>query len=402
MKRSVVVFFCVLCVLGGGLLAGASPAGAVKVGIVLPLTGAEAKFGEIEKRSFEMAVDEINAKGGIKKGEKLELIIEDDTGRPDVGRSVVEKLITKDKVVMLGGGYSSSVTYAVAGVAQQNKIPFLVNTGSADNITSSGWDYIFRLNPPVSEYAGAIESLLTDVVKPKTIAILYENTLFGTSGAKSFEATCKSLGYEVVIKEGYESGGIDFKPILIKVKQLNPDVVYMISYIMDASLLMKQAKELKLTPKMFIGGAAGFTLPEFAKNAGDASDKVISATLWHQVLKYPGAMQYFKKYVAKYKSDTEYHGAEAYAAAYVIADVLKRAKSYSSDDIKAALAATNMMTVFGPVKFISYGKMKNQNKLPTYVVQWINGKLELVWPAELATKKLVYPVDWLKTWKYKK
>jgi len=402
MKRSVVVFFCVLCVLGGFLLAGASPAGAVKVGIVLPLTGAEAKFGEIEKRSFEMAVDEINAKGGIKKGEKLELIIEDDTGRPDVGRSVVEKLITKDKVVMLGGGYSSSVTYAVAGVAQQNKIPFLVNTGSADNITSSGWDYIFRLNPPVSEYSGAIESLLTDVVKPKTIAILYENTLFGTSGAKSFEATCKNLGYEVVIKEGYESGGIDFKPILIKVKQLNPDVVYMISYIMDASLLMKQAKELKLTPKMFIGGAAGFTLPEFAKNAGDASDKVISATLWHQVLKYPGAMQYFKKYVAKYKSDTEYHGAEAYAAAYVIVDALKRAKSYSSDDIKDALAATNMMTVFGPVKFISYGKMKNQNKLPTYVVQWINGKLELVWPAELATKKLIYPVDWLKTWKYKK
>jgi branched-chain amino acid transport system substrate-binding protein len=400
MKRSVVVFFCVLCFLGGFLLADAPPAGAVKVGIVLPLTGAEAKFGEIEKRSFEMAVDEINSKGGIKKGEKLEPIIEDDTGRPDVGRSVVEKLITKDKVVMLGGGYSSSVTYAVAGVAQQNKIPFLVNTGSADNITSSGWDYIFRLNPPVSEYAGAIESLLTDVVKPKSVAILYENTLFGTSGAKSFEATCKNLGYEVVIKEGYEAGGIDFKPILVKVKQLNPDVVYMVSYIMDASLLMKQAKELKLTPKMFIGGAAGFTLPEFAKNAGVASDKVISATLWHQILKYPGAMQYFKKFVAKYKTDTEYHGAEAYAAAYVIADVLKRAKSYSREDIKDALAATNMMTVFGPVKFISYGKMKNQNKLPTYVVQWINGKLELVWPSELATKKLIYPVDWLKTWKY--
>ncbi|MCG6538367.1 MAG: ABC transporter substrate-binding protein, partial [Syntrophales bacterium LBB04] len=88
MKRSFVVFFCVLCVLGAFLSAGASPARAVKVGIVLPLTGAEAKFGEIEKRSFEMAVDEINAKGGIKKNEKLELIIEDDTGRPDVGRSV--------------------------------------------------------------------------------------------------------------------------------------------------------------------------------------------------------------------------------------------------------------------------------------------------------------------------
>lgn len=395
MRRCFVVFSCVVFL----LLFVTGSAFAVKVGIVLPLTGAEAKFGEIEKRSFDMAVEEINAKGGI-KGQKLELIVEDDTGRPEVGRSVVEKLITKDKVVMVGGGYSSSVTYAVAGVCQQNRIPFLVNTGSADNITSSGWDYIFRLNPPVSEYAGAIESLLTQVIKPKTVAILYENTLFGSSGAKSFAETCNRLGYTVLLKEGYEAGGIDFKPILIKVKQQNPDVVYMVSYIMDASLLMKQAKELKLTPKMFIGGAAGFTLPEFAKNAGVASEKVISATLWHQVLSYPGAKAYFDKYVKKYGQDTEYHGAEAYAAAYVIADVLKRAKSFSNTNIKNALAATNMMTVFGPVKFVSYGKMKNQNRLPTYVVQWINGDLELVWPAKLATKKLVYPVNWLKTWKY--
>jgi len=371
----------------------------LRVGIVLPLTGAEAKFGEIEKRSFEMAVDEINKKGGI-NGKKLELVMEDDTGRPDVGRSVVEKLITKDKVVMVGGGYSSSVTYAVAGVCQQNRVPFLVNTGSADKITTSGWDYVFRLNPPVSEYAGAIESLLTDVVKPKTVAILHENSLFGTSGAKSFEETCNKLGYQVLLKQGYEAGGIDFKPVLINVKKLNPDVVYMVSYIMDASLLMKQAKELKLTPKMFIGGAAGFTMPEFKKNAGVASEKVISATLWYQSLKYQGATDYFKKYVAKYKSETEYHGAEAYAAAYVIADVLKRAKSYKPADIKQALSETDMMTVFGPVKFISYGKFKNQNKLPTYVVQWINGKLELVWPAKLATEKFVYPVNWLETWKY--
>jgi branched-chain amino acid transport system substrate-binding protein len=383
----------------GVILFGVSPAAALKVGIVLPLTGAEAKFGEIEKNSFVMAVEEINKKGGI-KGEKLELIIEDDTGRPEVGRSVAEKLINKDKVVMLGGGYSSSCTFAVAGVAQQNRIPFLVNTGSADKITTSGWDYVFRLNPPVSEYAGAIESLLSQVIKPKTVVILHENSLFGTSGAKSFEETCQRLGFQVLLKQGYEAGGIDFKPVLIRVKQLNPDIVYMISYIMDASLLMKQAKELKLTPKMFIGGAAGFTMPEFKKNAGIASEKVISATLWHEVLRYPGAMDYYKRYVARFKSETEYHGAEAYAAAFVIADVLKRAKSYSSADIKQALSETNMMTVFGPVKFISYDKFKNQNKLPTYVVQWINGKLELVWPANLATKKFVYPVNWLKTWKY--
>ena len=398
MNRYARMLWCLLFA-AGLLLAGVSPAAAVKVGIVLPLTGAEAKFGEIEKRSFEMALEEINKKGGV-KGEKLELIVEDDTGRPEVGRSVVEKLITKDKVVMLGGGYSSSVTYAVAGVCQQNRMPFLVNTGAADNITTSGWDYIFRLNPPVSEFAGAIESLLTEVIKPKTVVILYENTLFGTSSAKSFEETCKKLGYQVLLKEGYEAGGIDFKPVLVRVKQLNPDVVYMISYIMDASLLMKQSKELKLTPKVFIGGAGGFTMPEFQKSAGIASEKVISATLWYQVLKYPGAMDYFNRYVAKYKTETEYHGAEAYAGAFVIADVLKRAKSFKSDDIKQALWETNLMTVFGPVKFVSYDKFKNQNKLPTYVVQWIDGSLELVWPAALATEKFVFPIDWLKTWKY--
>lgn len=400
MKRYALIAFSVVCIMGL-MSIGASPAAAVKVGIVLPLTGAEAKFGEIEKRSFEMAVDEINKQGGI-KGEKIELIVEDDTGRPEVGRSVAEKLINKDKVVMLGGGYSSSVTYAVAGVAQQNRIPFLVNTGSADRITTSNWDYVFRLNPPASEYAGAIESLLTEVVKPQTVVILHENSLFGTSSAKSFEETCMKLGYKVLLKQGYEAGGIDFKPVLVSVKQLNPDVIYMVSYIMDASLLMKQAKELKLTPKMFMGGAAGFTMPEFRKNAGVASEKVISATLWYQSLNYSGAMQYFNNYKARYKDDTEYHGAEAYAAAQIIADALIRAKSFAPDDIKQALSETYAMTVFGPVKFISYEKFKNQNKLPTYVVQWINGKLELVWPADLASKKFVYPVDWLQTWQYKR
>ena len=401
MKRKVKVFSILVVFIVFGLMIGGpvSAEEGIKVGIVLPTTGSLAKFGEIERDAFLMAAEVINAAGGI-NGKKLDLLIEDTTGRPEVGRSVVEKLITKDKVVMIGGGYSSSVTYATAGVCQQNRIPFLVNTGSADKITTSGWDYIFRLNPPVSKYAGAIESLLAEVVKPKTVAILYENSLFGTKGAKSFNGLCEKMGYKVLLEEGYEHGGIDFKPVLIQIKEANPDIVYMISYIMDASLLMKQAKELKLTPRMFIGGAAGFTLPEFKENAGVASEYVISATLWHQVLPFPGAMEFYNKFKARFNKSVDYHGAEAYAACYVIADVLKRTKSLKADDIKAALAATDMKTVFGPVKFTTWGKMKNQNKVATYVVQWLDGKLELVWPAELATKKFVYPVDWLKIWGY--
>ena len=371
----------------------------IKVGIVLPVTGPQAKFGEIEKQSFDMALEEINGGGGV-KGKKLEFLIEDDTGRPEVGRSVVEKLITKDKVVMLGGGYSSSVVYAVAGVAQQNRVPFLINTGAADKITEQGWDYVFRLNPPVSEYASGVETFLSEVVKPKDAVILHENSLFGTKGAKAFKKSCKKLGIKVLMTEGYEHGGIDFKPVLVKVKQMNPDLIYMISYIMDASLLMRQARELKLTPKLFVGGAAGFTLPEFDQNAGKAANFVVSATLWHQVLPLPGAMDYFNRFKAKYNKDTEYHGAEAYAAAYVIKDVLNRAKSFSPEDIKQALSETKLMTVFGPVKFTSYDKKINQNRLTTYVVQWQNGKLQLIWPENLANAKYVYPIDWLRNWGY--
>ena len=398
MKRFTVCLISMFCMLGM-LVRIVWAVDSVKVGIVLPLTGDYAKFGEIEKKSFELALDEINASGGI-NGKQLELVMEDDTGRPDVGRSAVEKLIAKDKVVMIGGGYSNSVTYAVAGVCQQNKMPFLVNTGSADKITTSDWDYIFRLNPPVGHYADALTTLLAEKIKPKTVAIVHENSFFGTKGAKSFSKFCEKAGYKVVLTQGYEHGGIDFKPVLIRIKQLNPDIVYMVSYIMDASLLMKQARELKLTPKMFIGGGGGFTLPEFAQNAGVASEKVISATLWHQVLPFPGAMDYYKKFEARYNKPTMYYGAEAYSACYVIADVLKRTKSFTNTDIKQAISETNMMTVFGPVKFINWDNMKNQNKASAYVVQWINRKLEVVWPTDHATKMFEYPVDWIKTWGY--
>ena len=369
----------------------AAPAASIKVGIVLPLTGDQAKFGEIEKRSFEMAAEEINAKGGV-KGNKIELLFEDDTGKPDVGRSAVEKLISRDKVAVLTGGYSSSVTAAVTAVAQQFKMPFLVTTGSADDITEKGYDHIFRINPPASEYPASVVTFLQEVVKPQTAVILYENSLFGQSSSKSFEKDCEAMKVKVLLKEGYNKGAVDFKPLLTKVKAMNPDLVYMVSYVMDAALLMRQAKELDLNAKIFIGGGAGFTLPEFAKNAGDAANFVYSATLWSENSPYPGAREYFDKYAKKFKEDTEYHGAEAYASLYVVADALKRAKSLAAKDVRDALAATDMMTAFGPVKFVSYGKKTQQNKLPTFLVQWQNGNLETVWPKQVAKKKYVYPV----------
>ena len=373
------------------LCSGAFAADTIKVGVLLPLTGAQAKFGEIEKRSFEMAAEEINAKGGG-KGMKIELLFEDDTGKPDVGRSGVEKLISRENVPVLTGGYSSSVTAAAAPVAQQFKVPFVICTASADDITEKGYDYVFRVNPPASEYPNSVQSFLKGVAKDvKTVALLYENSAFGQSSSKSFEEDAKGLGLQIVVKEGYQAGAIDFKPILTKVKAANPDMIYMVSYVMDASLLMRQSKELRINPKMFVGGGAGFTLPEFAKSAGDAADGVFSATLWIETLPFPGAKEYFNKFQKKYGSETEYHGAEAYAAMYVVADALTRAKSITPKDVRDALVTTDMKTAFGPVKFVSYGKKTQQNKLDTYLVQWQKGELEAVWPKSAATKKYIYP-----------
>jgi len=363
----------------------------IKVGVVLPLTGEHANFGEIEKNSFQMGVDEINKAGGI-KGRPIQLIIEDDTSKVDVGRSAVEKLISRDKVVMLTGGYSSSVTYAICAVAQQRQIPFLVTTGSADNVTEQGWQYVFRLSPPVSEYPKALNAFLKEVVKPQTVAILHENTLFGQSGSKEFAKECEKTGIKVIMKEGYQHGAVDFKPLLIKVKAANPDFVYMISYVMDASLLMRQSKELNFNPKLFVGGGAGFTLPEFAKNAVEAAEFVFSATLWTPSVPYAGAKEYYENYMKMFGSPTEYHGAEAYASIYAVADVLKRTKDLTPASLREALLKTDMMTVFGPVKFTSYDKKTQQNSLPTYLVQWQKGVLETVWPQNVATKPYVYPV----------
>lgn len=392
MKGTVGKAFCIVAaILSMVTVASSGFAETIKVGVLLPLTGSQAKFGEIEKRSYEMATEEINAKGGV-NGKKIELLFEDDTGKPDVGRSGVEKLISREKVPVITGGYSSSVTAAAAPVAQQFKVPFVISTGSADDITEKNYDYIFRINPPASEYPNAVKSFIQGVAKDvKTVALLYENSAFGQSSSKSFEEDAKELGLKILVKEGYQAGAIDFKPILTKVKAANPDMVYMVSYVMDASLLMRQSKELRINPKLFVGGGAGFTLPEFAKSAGDASDHVYSATLWVETLPFPGAREYFDKFQKKYGSETEYHGAEAYAAMYVVADALKRAKGITPKDVRDALAKTDMKTAFGPVKFVSYGKKTQQNKLDTYMVQWQKGGLEAVWPKGVATKKYVYP-----------
>lgn len=391
--RKAVISVTYVALLSGFMLAGASAADAIKIGLLLPLTGSSAKSGIIQKKSVLMAVDEINASGGI-NGKKIQPLIEDTQGKADAGRAAIEKLITRDEVLLIGGGFSSSVTWAAISIAQQKKIAFLVNSASADKITEQDWDFIFRLNQPISEhlesFVSFIQKVATDI---KSVAIVHANSLKSSSDARRFFKKTGTLGLKMVIKESFETGANDFRPLLIRVKTKNPDLLYMVTDdVSDAALLARQSKELNLSPKLFVGGAIGFALPEFEKNAGIASNYVACTTQWTTSVPYPRAKEYNTKYIAKYNTPPTYHGAQAYAAIYVMADALKRTKVLTPGNVRDALAKTNMMTIFGPVKFISYNKKSRQNRLPTYLVQWIDGKAEIIWPQHLATKKAIYPM----------
>jgi len=370
-------------------------ADALDLTIPLPLTGGQAKFGEMEKRSYEIAAEEINAKGGI-KGKNVVLTFEDSQGKPEISRAIAEKLIDVKKQPFLVGDYSSSCSKAIAAVANERKIPYLVVTGADDAITQQNYRYVFRMNPSNAYYATGLLSYLKEVVKPTSIAILYESSDFGTSGAEDMAKQAEKMGMKVLVKEKYEKGAVDFKPVLSKVKAARPDVIYMVSYVMDASLLMKQIKELRIDAKLFAGGAAGFAIPEFIDNAKDAADYVVTATLWSPQVKYPGAKEFADKYKKKYGDYPSYHGAEAYSALYIMKDVLERAKSMNSEDIRDAMKVTKMVTAFGPIKFEDKEGYQNQNFMDTLVLQVIKGEHETIWPLGYASKKYLYPIP---TWR---
>lgn len=375
----------------------------VVVGIPLAITGIHAKFGEQHHHGYQMALEEILAQGGIRQGafqgRKLRFHFEDEEGKPEKAKAVTEKLITRDKVPLIMGGYSSSEVFAIAGTTAQYGMPFISPSGAADEITQKGWKNVFRLNQPASEYCSGLQDFMLQVVKPTSTVILFENTLFGTSTARAMREWCEENKIKVLMFEPYEAGAPDFKPMLTRVKSVKPEVIFMVSYIMDAVLLTRQTAELNIDSKLFCGGAAGFALPEYLDGVGKLGEGVMTAVLWSHDVKYPGAKKFYGDFLKKYNLAPTYHGAEAYSAAYVCRDVLERTKSLSKEDLIKALSKTDTMTIFGPVKFIRYKKFTNQNKLPALVVQVINGKNETIWPPQAAASKYIYPQP---KWKVKR
>ena len=364
----------------------------IRVGVILPLTGRLSELGgETAYRSFQMAVDDINETGGV-YGEKLEILFEDTAGNPDIGIKAVEKLISRDHVSILAGGISSTVTWEATDVAQDREVPFLVSTASADRITEAGRDYVFRLNTPVGEQQNALSSFLHGATSVKTVAILHEKTISGELSAKKFRQRCETWGLQVIMKEGFDTGTGDLITLLTTTKFRYPDLIYFISQIQDAPLIMQKSREVGLNPKLFIGNPSAFIPDEFREQAGEDAEFIYSPTIWTPELPYPGANEYFNRFYMKYETHPNYHGAQAYASIQVIARALKEAKTLDPKDVKDALSKIDMMTVLGPVKFVSYGRKTQQNRLPTYLVQWLKNGLRTVWPKNVATDRYVYPI----------
>ena len=394
MKKTVIVLLAAFFVMSFSLTISVPTLFAqntVKVGVPNSLTGRHAPFGQHMKRAFEMAQEEINSAGGI-KGKKLELIHEDDQSKPEISITVTQKLIQDSSILMLTGQYSSSNTYPACALAEKAKMPFMVSTAAADNITTSGWKYIFRLAQPATDFDTGLQDWLLKEAKPKSVVMIYENTLFGTSTAKAMKKWADDNKVNVPIFEAYEAGLVDFKPLLFKLKAVNPDVVYAISYLMDATLIARQMKEIDFNPRAFTGSAAGYSIPEFLTGAGEAGELVYASTMWEKTVPFPGAREFDAKYQKMHNVKPPYHSAQAYASAYVCADILKRAKSLTREAIRDSMAETDMMTIYGPVKFGSYGPFKQQAKLPTLVLQVQKQKFEVIWPTSASTAKWVYPV----------
>ncbi len=394
MKKGIIlisIFLVGFVIFDGASIPHAWAQKTIKIGIPTSLTGRHAPFGQHQKRAFDLALEEINAAGGA-KGKLLEWVYADDQSKPETALTAAQKLFEDKEIILLTGEYSSSNTYPICAQAEKNKIPFMVSCAAADNITQSGWKYIFRMVQPASEFDSGLQDFLLKMVKPKNIVILYENTLFGTSTAKAMKKWADDNKVDALIFEAYEAGLVDFKPLLFKVKGVNPEVVYAISYLMDATLIARQIKEIDLNPKLFAGSAAGYSIPEFLEGAGDSAEYVYSSTMWERTVTFPGAKEFDEKYRKKYNIIPPYHAAQAYAAAYVCWDAVKRAKALTRDAVRDALVTTNLMTIYGPITFKEYAGFKQQTQLPTLVLQVQKKKFEIVWPQDLSTAKYILPV----------
>lgn len=365
----------------------------IKVGVVGPRTGSAAATGTAFEEGITLALERINAKGGV-LGKKLEVVFEDTAGDPQKAASGLEKLITKDKVVMAMGESHSSAALAEIDVADRYKLPLIIAEAWHDDITKKNYKYVFRAGPSNS---GVVDDAILGFIKAngfKRVAIVAENTDWGLGIKDLAEAGLKAAGVatEVFITERQSQ---DHYTELNKIKNFKPDLVLAFVYGFGVHYLIAQSNEVGLVPQtaLLLEGAGPPSLwPDFWKNVGDAGNLELFVSSMHKdVMLTPVAKEFQEAYVKKYgKEPTDYKSRSMYNTLLIAADAINRAGSTDPDKLVEALEKTDLTVCSGQVKFgTEKGSYRyHQWQPPMLIIQWQDKKQVVVYPPEAATGPL--------------
>jgi len=376
-------------------LVGAWPlpalAQSIKVGAVVPLTGRYGPGGAQVRAGYEIAVEHVNAAGGVTVGGKkmpLELVLLDDESDATKTVARLETLGAQGVVAYLGG-FGSDLHAAAASVAEKNKIPYLGVAFALHKVHQQGFRYLFSpfwKSPDIGQATQGLFSTIPAAERPKTAAIFQEKTDWGREMAAAWTEAGKAAGYQVVVQGEYAPGAKDFSDLILKAKAANADAVFALPTPPDGMTMIKQMKELGYSPKLTLFIRAPDP-PIWTKNLGKDGDFVLLAPGWHHGVKAPGVKELNEAHVKKIGRPADPIAGPAYACVQILAAALTRAGAPDRQKVRDAIAATDTTTVVGPVKFRADGT----GTVQSVFVQWINGKQELVWPKESATAPLAYP-----------
>lgn len=308
----------------------------IKVGVIGPLSGDGKFYGETTINGVKLAIDQINAKGGV-NGNTIKLIIEDDKGNSDESINAAKKLINVDKVSAIIGPVFSSNCLAVAPLAQQAKIPMLTPTGTNVAVTNAG-DFISRICF-VDPFQGEVmANFALDNLKVKTAVIMTDIASDYSKGlSDSFEKVFTARGGKVLDKVSYNGKDTDFTAQLTKIKGKKPAVIFAPGYA-EVALIVKQARDIRIK-SVFLGGD-GWDSPDILKVAGSSIDGSFASTHFSPEAKDPAIKKFLEDYKKAYSIDASVLSALGFDAGYVFADALKKAGSADAEKLKAAINST--------------------------------------------------------------
>ncbi|HEX6186006.1 MAG TPA: ABC transporter substrate-binding protein [Pyrinomonadaceae bacterium] len=349
----------------------ADAGGTIKVGIYGDLSGQTSSFGESTRNGAQMAIDEINAAGGI-NGRRVESIVEDDQGQPQQASTVVTKLINQDKVIAVIGEVASTNSLAAAPKAQEAKVPMITPSSTNPKVTQVG-DYIFRVCF-TDDFQGAVAAkFAANTLKAKKAAILGDfNSDYSKGMTQYFEQEFTGSGGQIVARQSYTQTDADFKGQLTNIRAAAPDVIFVPGYYGQVGVIAKQAKELSITAPLL--GGDGWDSPKLFELGGAALDGAYMVNHYSTDDPSPAVQKFVAAYKAKYGAVPDAIAALGYDAMNVLADAIRRAGGTESAKLRDAIAATkNFAGVTGSIS--------------------INASRDAVKPAvvfELRDRKLVY------------